>query len=80
MYFYPVPTGGPLYQYYLDMVYKNPDRELAVKAMDLVGVKKAYLIVNKYWYQSGRIINEAKLTANKWLSINDEVYIFEYVR
>jgi hypothetical protein len=80
MYFYPVPTGGPLYQYYLNMVYKNPDRETAIKAMDLVGAKKAYLVVNKYWYQSGRIINEAKLMADKWWTINNEVYIFEYGR
>ena len=81
IYFYPVPTGGPLYQYYLDMVYKNPDRATALKAMDLVGVNEVYLIVNKYWYQSGRVINETKLTADKWWAIDDgEVYIFGYER
>lgn len=80
LYFYPVPTGGPLYQYYLDMVYKNPDRKFAIEAMTLVGVKKAYLVVNRYWHQSGRIINEAKLAADKWRTINNEIYIFEYTR
>lgn len=80
IYFYPIPTGGALYQYYLDMVYKNPDRQTILKALDLVGVDEGYLIVNKYWYQSGRVINEAKLTADDWQTINNEVYIFQYER
>lgn len=80
LYFYPIPTGSPLYQYYLDMVYKNPDRDSMTNAMDLAGVNTGYLLVNKYWYQSGRVINEAKLTADKWWTINNEVYIFKYQR
>jgi len=78
LYFYPIPTGGPLYQYYLDMVYKNPSRANLRGACALAGVKKIYLVINKYWYQSGRLINEAKLNADKWWTINNEVYIFKY--
>lgn len=80
LYFYPIPTGGPLYQYYLEMVYKNPDRQTMLQALDLAGVNEGYLIINKYWYQSGRIINTAKLSANHWRNISDEVYIFQYQR
>ena len=80
LYFYPIPTGSPLYQDYLDMVYKNPGRESMIKALDLAGVDNGYLVVNKYWYQSGRVINEAKLTADKWWTINNEVFIFKYRR
>ncbi len=80
LYFYPIPTGSPLYQYYLEMVYKNPGRASMISAMDLAGVEAGYLIVNKYWYQSGRVINEAKLAADKWWTINNEVYIFKYER
>ncbi len=78
VYFYPIPTGGPLYQYYLDMVYKSPSRESMNKALRLTGANNGYLIVNKYWYQSDRIINEAKIKADKWWAINNEVYIFFY--
>lgn len=78
IYFYPIPTGGPLYRYYLEMVYKNPDQKTAQEAMSLTGVKILYLIVNKYWNDSGKIIGEAKLNAARWFNINDEVYIFEY--
>ncbi|MFA5155005.1 MAG: hypothetical protein WC453_01080 [Patescibacteria group bacterium] len=78
LYFYPIPTGGPLYQYYLDMVYKNPVPANLDGACRLAGVPAVYLIVNKYWHQSGRIINEAKLQADSWWDINGAVYIFAY--
>jgi len=78
IYFYPIPTGGSLYQYYLEMVYKKPDQKTAQEAMNLVGVKTAYLIVNKYWNESGKIINEAKLNADSWFEVNNEVYVFKY--
>jgi len=78
IYFYPIPTGGPLYQYYLDMVYKTPDQKTMAKAMAFAGVERGYLIVNKYWYQSNRIIAAAKLTAQEWWDINNEVYVFKY--
>jgi hypothetical protein len=78
IYFYPIPTGGPLYQYYLDMVYKNPDQKTMQGALDLSGVKVGYLVVNKYWNESGKIINEAKLDADSFFNVNNEVYIFKY--
>ncbi|MFA5130921.1 MAG: hypothetical protein WC467_00680 [Patescibacteria group bacterium] len=78
IFFYPIPTGGPLYQFYLDMVYKNPSSLTMASARSLAGVKESYLVVNKYWFQSDRIIAAAKLTADSWQSIDDEVYIFKY--
>lgn len=78
-FFYPIPTGGELYQYYLDMVYKNPDIETMAKARELTGASESYLVVNKYWNQSARIIEEAKLYSNYWHSINDEVFVFQYL-
>jgi hypothetical protein len=49
-------------------------------ALELFGTNTGYLVINKYWYQSGRVINEAKLTADRWWTINNEVYIFKYQR
>lgn len=80
IYFYPIPTGGPLYQYYLDMVYKKPDRATMAGALNLAGVNEGYLVVNKYWYQSDRVIGMAKLTADSWQNVNNEDYIFKYSR
>ncbi len=81
IYFYPIPTGGPLYQYFLDMVYKQANRDTMIKAMDFASVDRAYLIINRYWWASDKIIAEAKLSASSWEKINQgEAYLFEYNR
>lgn len=75
---YPVPTGGALYPYYLKMVYDEPSGEYAKQAMELAGVKRAYLVVNTYWTGSDHIIARAKSTSRKWFAVNEADYIFEY--
>jgi archaellin len=79
VFYYPIPTGGPLYQFYLDMVYKKPSRETMEKAMDFAGVDEGYFVLNKYWWAFPKILDEAKLVADSWEEIgNGEVYIFKY--
>jgi hypothetical protein len=81
IFYYPIPTGGPLYQYYLDMVYKKPSRETMNAAMDSVGVKKGYFVLNKYWWAFPKILEEAKFEADGWKDLGSgEVYVFEYKR
>ena len=79
IFFYPIPTGGKLYQYYLEMVNNNPDRKTMVEAMNLVGVKESYFVVSKYWWLSNRIIAEAKINADTYWKINDgDIYVFKF--
>ena len=79
IFFYPIPTGGQLYGYYLDMVYKKPDQQIMQSAMKLAGVKESYFVINKYWTFSNRIIAEAKLQADTFWNINNgEIYVFKY--
>ncbi len=81
IFYYPVPTSGPLYQYYLDMVYKNPSRATMLQAMNLAGVNEGFFVLNKYWTDFVKIRDEAKLSSDKWWSIgNGDVYVFEYKR
>jgi hypothetical protein len=81
IFYYPVPTGEALYQYYLDMVYKKPGRETMLAAMNLAGVNKGYFVLNKYWWAFPKILDEAKLSSSGWQSFGDgEVWVFEYVR
>lgn len=81
LFFYPIPTGGALYQYYLDMVYKTPSRNTIEQAMSLLNVNRAYLAISRYWYASPKTVAEAKLTANDYWSINNgEISIFEFKR
>nr|MDA3802601.1 hypothetical protein [Patescibacteria group bacterium] len=79
-YFYPIPTGGLLYNYYLDMVYDKPSYENIKNALDLTKVDFAYLVINKYWYRSAELINIAKIEADSYFDINNEVYIFKYIK
>ncbi|MDI3496484.1 MAG: hypothetical protein PWQ35_505 [Patescibacteria group bacterium] len=79
IFFYPIPTGGVLYQYYLEMVYKNPSRETMQEAMTLVGAQEGYLIINSYWNDSDKIIKAAKLSADAYFEIGDkDIFIFQY--
>lgn len=81
IFYYPIPTGSPLYQYYLDLVYKKPSRETILKAMDLTEVNLAYFVLNKYWRAFAKIEAEAKLSANSWREIdNGEAVVFKYER
>lgn len=79
LFYYPVPTSGPLYQYYLDMVYKKPDRDTILRAMDLAGVREGYFVLNKYWWAFPKLLDEAKLEADAYWDIGKgDVYIFRY--
>jgi len=80
IFFYPIPTGGTLYQYYLKMVYETPSKETALEAMKLVGANELYFILNDYWFDSEKIKEEAQKTANKWWEIdNGKIFVFKYI-
>jgi len=80
-FYYPIPTGDPMYQYYLDMVYDRPKKETAYAAMDLVKVNKAYFVINNYWWKFEQIVEQAKEEADDWINIdNGKIYIFKYLR
>jgi len=79
IFYYPIPTGGQLYQYYLDMVYKKPSKQTMLSAMKLTGVNEGYFILNKYWWAFPKILREAKLEADSWIEIdNGNIFIFYY--
>jgi len=82
LFFYPIPTGGALYEYFLAMN-ESPTREIAREALDLVpqhgDVTTLFFLVNNYWWDAPRIIESAKTTADDWRSLGDgQVYLFRY--
>ncbi len=81
IFYYPIPTSSPLYTYYLSMVNKTPNKKTMHKAMDLMNVKTAYFVINKYWWAFDKIIKEAKLEADSYQAINNgHVYIFKFTK
>lgn len=81
IFYYPIPTGGELYQFYLQMADDEPTRDRALAAMDLAGVDTLYFAVNDYWWRSEVIIEHAKNEADEWFSVGEgAVTVFVYRR
>jgi len=79
IFYYPIPTSSPLYQYYLNMVYKKPTKKNMLEAMSFVGAEEGYFILNKYWWAFDKILKEAKIEADSYVEIgNGEIFIFKY--
>lgn len=79
IFYYPVPTGGPLYPYYLKMVDEKPNRATILEAMDLTGVHEGYFVLNKYWWAFSKILDEAKMESDGVEVFgNNEVVVFRY--
>lgn len=77
VFFYSIPTGGPLYQYYLSWVNEGPQSEIIEEVKNLTKAEKIYLVINRYWYRSDRLIGETALNAlDSWITGDKEVYIF----
>ncbi len=79
IFYYPIPTGAPLYKYFLTMVNEKPTRKTMLKAMQLANVDTAYFVINKYWWAFDKIIEEAKLETDTWKNIdNGDVFVFRF--
>ena len=78
-FYYPIPTGDPLYAFYLDMVYEKPSKAIAKKAGDFMGVKDVYFILDSYWDKFDEIIEQAKQEASAWQSLEQgKSYVFYF--
>ncbi|MFA6604152.1 MAG: hypothetical protein WCT10_04970 [Patescibacteria group bacterium] len=80
IFFYPIPTGGPLYAEFLKMNDARGSAAAAKKAMDLAGTDLAYFVVTDYWWQAQKIILAAERQADQYWSIDEHDHIFKYVR
>lgn len=81
IFYYPIPTGGPLYEQFLAMVNDGPHRKTMEDAMDLAGVDLAFFAVSDYWWQSEMLVENAKREADDWFSVADgKVTVFTFRR
>lgn len=81
LFYYSLPTGGPLYGFYEDMVYRGATRETMLKAMDLAGVNLGYLVIHNYWNSFKTAAPQAKLSAGEWWPVaGGKIFIFKYKR
>ncbi len=80
IFFYPIPTGGPLYADFLEMNSSLGAAATAARSMDLTGVDTVYFVVNNYWWHAQKIVSAAKRQADAWWTIDNSDYVFKYVR
>ncbi|HBW74005.1 MAG TPA: hypothetical protein DEF59_01950 [Candidatus Magasanikbacteria bacterium] len=79
LYYYSIPTGGPLYLAYLHMAEVSPDRATADYVRALTGASRVYLVINEYWHTFNKITPLAKLSANEWFPIDQgRALVFVY--
>ncbi len=91
-FFYPIPTGGGLYQKFLDMN-AAPTRATADAALNLVAPgcrlpaagcrppSRAYFVVDSYWWNAPAVVAQAKRTADAWFAVDGgQVTVFRYER
>jgi hypothetical protein len=68
IFYYPLPLGGKLYQYYLDIIYKNDGKKSLVDAIKFSDQKTGYFVLNKYWNNYEKIKYDF---ANQGLSLKE---------
>jgi len=79
-YFYSIPTGGPLYQYFRQMAYVKAERQPMEEAMRFAGVKKAYFIHTDYWSPAAQIRDDAKIDTDNWWELDGgRIWVYEYI-
>ncbi len=75
---YPVPTGGPLYPYYLKMVYDGDYVKTANDLKEKTGVERVYFVLNNYWTASKDIVPLATEAAEEAIKVQDSNWIFVF--
>ncbi|MBU1348961.1 hypothetical protein KJ781_02745 [Patescibacteria group bacterium] len=67
VFFYPIPTGGPLYETYLRMTYGKPSRDTVEDAADLAAADIVYVVLNDYWWRSQPVAESiAAIADEEW--------------
>lgn len=81
-FYYSMPLGTDnIYQNFLTMIENNASRQEALIAMDKVAVDKLYFVVNNYWHSAKQAINQAELSANDKIIVDNGINtIFIYNR
>ncbi|MFA5935738.1 MAG: hypothetical protein WC787_02720 [Patescibacteria group bacterium] len=80
VFFYPIPTGGPLYELYLKMTYNEPSRDTVKDAARLGKTDLVYIVLNNYWWRAPQVAESIRAIADKQWDIETgtvRVYRFD---
>ena len=79
LFYYPIPTGGELYQYFLEAVGREQTLEPIREAGQRTAASVVYVVVNDYWWDAERVAEELSTLADKETTTSDgRVRIFRF--
>ncbi len=79
-FYYPIPTGGPLYQDFLDAMSPDTNLDPMRNAAKLGQSKLVYVVLNDYWWDAARVAEHLSSMSDTMHDFNDgqvRVYRFE---
>lgn len=79
VFFYPIPTGGPLYEVYLKVTYEDQSLDTIKDAGQLGGTDLVFVVINDYWWKAPEL-NESlsEIADHEWSIENDKVKIYVF--
>jgi len=78
IFFYPIPTGGPLYQLFLTMS-SAPNITTIEKAREITGAPLVFFVMSNYWWDATRVIEQTKPLADAvWTFENGDVTVMVF--
>jgi hypothetical protein len=81
VFYYPIPTGGSLYEVYLRAVGSEPTRDIIKEAATLGNSALVYVVLNDYWWDATNVAENLKAIADRTYEIQngkDTIYRFDF--
>ncbi|MBU1032927.1 MAG: hypothetical protein ABII13_02025 [Patescibacteria group bacterium] len=79
IFFYPIPTGGKLYETYLKMTYNEPSLDTVKDAAELGRTELVYVVINDYWWRA-QAVSEAvrEISHDDWEIGDGKIRIYKF--
>mgnify|MGYP005614932343 CR=1 FL=1 len=79
IFYYPLPTGGPLYQVFLEAASLKATTSTIEQAAALTKSEVVYVVINNYWWDAERVRAHLASFADRSLSfMGDQVWVYEF--
>lgn len=80
-FFYSIPTGGPVYQAFWNMVYVAPNYEHAQLAFNLTGANIVYFYLPDFWFNLDKLKSQLEAEANEILQLESgKIWVFKFIK
>ncbi|MBU0540100.1 hypothetical protein KKF59_02675 [Patescibacteria group bacterium] len=79
VFFYPIPTGGVLYELYLQITYNEPSMDILKDAAELGRSDLVYVVLNDYWWRAQTVAEQIREIADQDWDISDgKVWVYKF--